>query len=112
MNPILIKPSGDCSSQVVVRGKIWGQISAADYHQRRVEELMPLVRESYQTLASKYQSIILEGAGSPAEINLKQSSLPCSARSNSSIRQSAIVYAASALTNSAATSACSNQESA
>ena len=72
MNPILIKPSGDSSSQVVVRGKIWGQISAADYHQRRVEELMPAVRQSYQTLASDYQVIILEGAGSPAEINLKQ----------------------------------------
>jgi adenosylcobyric acid synthase len=71
MNPILIKPSGDSSSQVVVRGKIWGQISAADYHQRRVEELMPAVRESYQTLASNYQVIVLEGAGSPAEINLK-----------------------------------------
>src|ERR1700733_2292055 len=72
MNPILIKPSGDSSSQVMVRGKIWGQISAADYHQRRVEELMPAVRESYQTLASSFQVIILEGAGSPAEINLKQ----------------------------------------
>jgi adenosylcobyric acid synthase len=72
MNPILIKPSGDCSSQVVVRGKIWGQISAADYHQRRVEDLMPIVCESYHTLASKYQVIVLEGAGSPAEINLKQ----------------------------------------
>jgi len=72
MNPILIKPSGDCSSQVVVRGKIWGQISAADYHQRRVEDLMPIVCESYQALASKYQVIVLEGAGSPAEINLKQ----------------------------------------
>ncbi len=72
MNPILIKPSDDCSSQVVVRGKIWGQISAADYHQRRVEELMPAVRESYHTLASSFQVMILEGAGSPAEINLKQ----------------------------------------
>jgi adenosylcobyric acid synthase len=72
MNPILIKPSGDRSSQVMVRGKIWGQISAADYHQRRVEELMPIVRESYQTLASAFEVIILEGAGSPAEINLKQ----------------------------------------
>jgi adenosylcobyric acid synthase len=72
MNPVLIKPSGDCSSQVMVRGKIWGQISAADYHQRRVEELMPIVRESYQTLASAYQVVVLEGAGSPAEINLKQ----------------------------------------
>jgi adenosylcobyric acid synthase len=72
MNPVLIKPSGDCSSQVVVRGKIWGQISAADYHQRRVEELMPVVRESYQALASAYEVIVLEGAGSPAQINLKQ----------------------------------------
>ena len=72
MNPVLIKPSGDCSSQVVVRGKIWGQISAADYHQRRVEELMPIVRESYHTLASEFEVIVLEGAGSPAEINLKE----------------------------------------
>jgi adenosylcobyric acid synthase len=72
MNPVLIKPSSDCSSQVVVRGKIWGQISAADYHQRRVEELMPVVRESYQALASAFEVIVLEGAGSPAEINLKQ----------------------------------------
>jgi adenosylcobyric acid synthase len=72
MNPVLIKPSGDCTSQVVVQGKIWGRISAADYHQRRVEELMPVVSESYQTLAASYQVIILEGAGSPAEINLKQ----------------------------------------
>lgn len=72
MNPVLIKPSGDCSSQVVVRGKIWGQVSAADYHQRRVEELLPMVRESYQTLASNFDVIVLEGAGSPAEINLKR----------------------------------------
>jgi adenosylcobyric acid synthase len=75
MNPILIKPTGDSTSQVVVRGKIWGQISAADYHQRRVEELMPMVRESYQALASNYQVIILEGAGSPAEINLKKNDI-------------------------------------
>jgi adenosylcobyric acid synthase len=72
MNPILIKPSGDSSSQVVVRGKIWGRVTAADYHLRRVEELLPIVRESYNALASEYDVIILEGAGSPAEINLKQ----------------------------------------
>ena len=72
MNPILIKPSGEQSSQVVVRGVIWGQVSAADYHQRRVEELMPVVRESYSYLAARHQVLILEGAGSPAEINLKQ----------------------------------------
>ena len=72
MNPILIKPSGDQSSQVVVRGKIWGRVTAADYHRRRIEELLPIVRESYDYLASRFDVIILEGAGSPAEINLKQ----------------------------------------
>jgi len=72
MNPILIKPSGDTSSQVVVCGKIWGWVTASDYHQRRVKELLPVVRESYEALASQYDVIILEGAGSPAEINLKR----------------------------------------
>src|SRR6202789_434989 len=72
MNPILIKPSGESSSQVMVRGKIWGRVSAADYHQRRVEELMPAVCESYEILAAQYDVIVLEGAGSPAEINLKE----------------------------------------
>src|SRR5258708_21453779 len=72
MNPILLKPAGNMTSQVVVRGKIWGRLSAADYHRRRVEELLPLVRESYETLAAQHDLIILEGAGSPAEINLKQ----------------------------------------
>src|ERR1700721_358535 len=72
MNPILIKPSGDQSSQVIVHGKIWGRVTAADYHRRRIEDLLPVVRESYESLASRFDVIILEGAGSPAEINLKQ----------------------------------------
>src|SRR5580704_6263347 len=72
MNPILLKPAGDMTSQVIVGGKIWGRLSASDYHRRRVEELLPVVRESYETLVSRYDLIILEGAGSPAEINLKQ----------------------------------------
>jgi adenosylcobyric acid synthase len=72
MNPILIKPSGDKSSQVIVRGKIWGRVTAADYHLRRVTELLPIVGDSFEALASQYDVIILEGAGSPAEINLKQ----------------------------------------
>jgi adenosylcobyric acid synthase len=66
MNPILIKPTGEQTSQV------WGQVSAADYHGRRVEELMPIVRESYAYVAAHHDVLILEGAGSPAEINLKQ----------------------------------------
>ena len=72
MNPILLKPSGDMTSQIVVRGKIWGKLTASDYHLRRVEELLPIVRESYEILAAANDIIILEGAGSPAEINLKQ----------------------------------------
>ena len=72
MNPILLKPCGDMTSQIIVHGKIWGKLTASDYHLRRVEELMPTVRESYETLAAKNDVIILEGAGSPAEINLKQ----------------------------------------
>jgi adenosylcobyric acid synthase len=72
MNPILLKPSGDMTSQVIVLGKIWGKLSASDYHLRRVKELLPLVSECYEILASQNDIIILEGAGSPAEINLKQ----------------------------------------
>ena len=72
MNPILLKPTGDMRSQVVVRGKVWGTLSAYDYHQRRVEELVPQIRQSYEALAARHEVIVLEGAGSPAEINLKQ----------------------------------------
>ncbi len=71
MNPVLLKPSSDTDSQVVVRGKIFAQFSAEDYFKRRNEELLPLVCESYDILAAQYELIILEGAGSPAEINLK-----------------------------------------
>ena len=72
MNPILLKPSGDMSSQIIVRGKIWGKLTAAEYHLRRVEDLLPVVRESYEVLARENDVVIIEGAGSPAEINLKQ----------------------------------------
>jgi adenosylcobyric acid synthase len=72
MNPILIKPSGETSAQIVAHGRIWGRVSASEYHLRRVEELLPMVRDSYDVLAATYDVIVLEGAGSPAEINLKQ----------------------------------------
>lgn len=71
MNPVLLKPSSDTASQVIVRGKIFAQFSAEDYFRRRNEELFPIVCESYETLARKHELMILEGAGSPAEINLK-----------------------------------------
>jgi adenosylcobyric acid synthase len=71
MNPILIKPSSDTGSQVILLGKVWGQVTAADYHLHRVEELFPAVLDSYRKLAAEYEVIVLEGAGSPAEINLR-----------------------------------------
>ncbi|AXC14400.1 Cobyric acid synthase [Acidisarcina polymorpha] len=75
MNPILLKPAGNMTSQVIVRGKVWRSLSAFEYHRRRVEELMPVIRESYEILASQNDVIVLEGAGSPAEINLKENDI-------------------------------------
>jgi adenosylcobyric acid synthase len=72
MNPILLKPSSDTGSQVVLLGRVWGQLTASEYHQGRVEEFFPLVLESYRKLAARHDLILLEGAGSPAEINLRE----------------------------------------
>jgi len=72
MNPVLIKPSSDTESQIVLLGRVWGQVTASDYHQRRVEDLFPTVLRSYRTLAVRHELILLEGAGSPAEINLRK----------------------------------------
>src|SRR5258706_8352846 len=72
MNPVLIKPSSDMTSQIVLLGRVWGQVTARDYHLRRVEDLFPAVLESYRTLAARHDLILLEGAGSPAEINLRK----------------------------------------
>ena len=72
MNPILIKPHSDTGSQIVLLGRVWAQVTAADYHTHRVEQLFPVVLESYRKLAARYDVILLEGAGSPAEINLRE----------------------------------------
>jgi len=72
MNPVLLKPSTDTGAQVILLGKIWGQVTAADYHTRRVEQLFPQVLDAYRRLAADYELILLEGAGSPAEINLRE----------------------------------------
>jgi len=71
MNPILLKPTSDRRSQVIVRGRIWADVDAYEYHARRTDELFGTVCESYERLASQYDVIVLEGAGSPAEINLR-----------------------------------------
>jgi adenosylcobyric acid synthase len=72
MNPVLLKPSTDTGAQVILLGKIWGQVTASDYHTQRVEQLFPEVLDAYQRLATNYELILLEGAGSPAEINLRE----------------------------------------
>ncbi len=71
MNPILLKPSGERRSQAVVLGRIWREIDEYSYHRTRVEELFPIVLDAYRRLAAAHDVIVLEGAGSPAEINLK-----------------------------------------
>lgn len=72
MNPVLLKPSTDSGAQVVLLGKIWGQVTASDYHTRRVEQLFPHVLEAYKRLLVNHELVLLEGAGSPAEINLRE----------------------------------------
>ncbi len=70
MNPILLKPESDSRSQVVLLGKPVGALAAADYHARK-PELRALVREALERLRAAYDLVVIEGAGSPAEINLK-----------------------------------------
>jgi adenosylcobyric acid synthase len=72
MNPVLLKPSTDTGAQVILLGKIWGQVTASDYHTRRVEQLFPEVAAAYGRLAACHDLMLLEGAGSPAEINLRE----------------------------------------
>jgi adenosylcobyric acid synthase len=69
MNPVLLKPTGDGASQVIVMGRPVGVQSARDYHGSK-RNLLPVVLEALADLRSRYDVVICEGAGSPAEINL------------------------------------------
>lgn len=71
MNPVLLKPHTDKNSQVIVRGKPYGSLSAMDYHEYKVK-LLNIVKECYDELARDNDIIVIEGAGSPAEINLRE----------------------------------------
>lgn len=71
MNPILVKPTNDVGSQVIVNGEVLGTMSARDYFQYK-KKLVPEVMKAYETLATRNDIIVIEGAGSPAEINLKE----------------------------------------
>ncbi|MBM3132245.1 MAG: cobyric acid synthase, partial [Chloroflexi bacterium] len=70
MNPVLLKPEADAKSQVVVMGKPWKTVSAHDYY-RYTPDLFPIVAQSLNRLRSLYDIVVIEGAGSPAEINLR-----------------------------------------
>lgn len=71
MNPVLIKPSSDTGAQVVIEGKSAFLLNASDWHQSR-HLLKDAITRCYHSLAKDYEILVLEGAGSPAEINLKK----------------------------------------
>ena len=73
-NPILLKPGSDRTSQLVVRGRVKGTVRAGDYVENR-DELAAVVAEDLQSLRAEFDAVICEGAGSPAEINLRATDL-------------------------------------
>lgn len=74
MNPILLKPNSDMGSQVIVNGEVFGNREARDYF-RMKKSLIPSIMKAYGELDSRYDIIVIEGAGSPAEINLKENDI-------------------------------------
>lgn len=74
MNPILLKPNSDTGSQVIVNGEVIGNMNATEYYAQKVR-FIPDIMEAYNALAEEYDIIVIEGAGSPAEINLKENDL-------------------------------------
>ena len=74
MNPILLKPSAEKTTQVVVRGKAWTTASATSYGEMK-KGLMPVVLESLEDMRRRFDVVVCEGAGSPAEINLRENDL-------------------------------------
>lgn len=74
MNPILLKPVSHMGSQVIVRGKVAGNWKAMDYYRRKTE-FIPVIRQAFDRLSEKYEVVVLEGAGSPAEINLQENDI-------------------------------------
>jgi adenosylcobyric acid synthase len=71
MNPILLKPNSDLGSQVIVNGKAVGNMKAVEYHEYK-PELLTTVVAAHQFLSQQYNAVVVEGAGSPAEINLRE----------------------------------------
>ena len=74
MNPILLKPTNDSGSQVIVNGQVLGNMAAKDYFTYK-PRLLPAIREAFRKLSEKADIIVIEGAGSPAEINLRENDI-------------------------------------
>jgi adenosylcobyric acid synthase len=70
MNPILLKPTSDIGAQVILNGKVFGNYNGVDYYALK-PQLLDAVSSAYQRLASRHEVVVLEGAGSPVEMNLK-----------------------------------------
>src|SRR5690606_9299096 len=74
MNPVLLKPCSDVGAQVIIQGKARFNLNAVQYQSYK-QTAMAAVLESYQRLSKQYDVVIVEGAGSPAEINLRQNDI-------------------------------------
>ncbi len=75
MNPILLKPQGDMTSQVILMGKAVGKVGAAEYYEQYFNPGWQAIEESLRRLKNEFDLVVCEGAGSPAEINLKHRDL-------------------------------------
>jgi adenosylcobyric acid synthase len=71
MNPVLLKPSSDTGAQVIIHGRVRSEMQARDYHRYKTVA-MAAVLESHRRLCAQYDAVVVEGAGSPAEINLRE----------------------------------------
>ncbi|MBR4719355.1 MAG: cobyric acid synthase, partial [Lachnospiraceae bacterium] len=74
MNPILLKPAGDMTSQVIVNGEVYADMSAKDYYSVK-SRFIPDIKDALGRLSEEYEIVVIEGAGSPAEINLKDNDI-------------------------------------
>jgi len=74
MNPVLLKPNSDTGAQVIVHGRAIGNLEALDYHRYKAQA-RGAVLEAYRRLAGRFEALVVEGAGSPAEINLRDNDI-------------------------------------
>ncbi|WP_234496774.1 cobyric acid synthase [Vibrio maritimus] len=74
MNPVLIKPNSDTGAQIIIQGKAYANMDAVGFHDYK-RMAMPFVMDSFNQLSKEFDSIVIEGAGSPAEINLRENDI-------------------------------------